>query len=49
MTQLPYKYTAKDEQGKTCTEFFLEKAEWEKHEKDGLEYGYCHSFPHCYL
>ena len=48
MTQLPYKCTAKDEQGKTCTEFFLEKAEWEKHEKDGLKYS-VHSFPHCYL
>ena len=49
LTQLPYKCTAKDEQGKTCTEFFLEKAEWEKHEKDGLKWGYLHSFPHCYL
>ena len=49
MTQLPYKCTAKDEQGKTCTEFFLEKAEWEEHEKDGLKYGFGHSFPHCYL
>ena len=38
MTQLHFKCTAKDEQGKTCTEFFLEKAEWEKHEKDGLKW-----------
>ena len=49
MTQFPYKCTAKDEQGKTCTEFFFEKAELVKHEKDGLKWGYLHSFPHCYL
>jgi hypothetical protein len=28
---LPYKCTAKDEQGKTCTEFSAEKAKWEEH------------------
>ena len=44
MTHLPYKCTAKDEQGNTCTEFFFEKAELEKHEKDG----YGHTFPHSY-
>ena len=35
MTQVPFKCTAKDEQGQTCTKFFLEKAELEKQEKDG--------------
>ena len=46
MTQLLYKCTAKDEQGKTCTEFFAEKEKWEEHVAEGRGY---HSFPHCYL
>ena len=49
MTQLCYKCTAKDEQGKTCTEFFAEKAKLEEHLEHGVKYGYGHSFPHCYL
>ena len=49
MTQLCYKCTAKDEQGKTCTEFFAEKTKWEEHVEHDLKYGYGHSFPHCYL
>ena len=50
MSQLLHKCTVKDDQGKTCTEFFAEKEEWEKHVKEalkrGLEYG--HSFPFCW-
>ena len=46
MTQLCYKCTAKDEQGKTCTEFFAEKAKWEEHVEEGRSY---HSFPNIYL
>ena len=46
MTQLPFKCTAKDEQGKTCTEFFAERAKWEEHV--GEDRGY-HSFPNIYL
>ena len=48
MRKLPHKCTVKDDQGKTCTEFFAEKAEWEKHVKEALEYGYGHSFPFCW-
>ena len=49
MTQLPYKCTAKNDQGKTCTEFFAEKAKWEEHVRQGLLNGYSHSFPHWFL
>mgnify|MGYP001175111946 FL=1 len=48
MRQLPYKCTAKDEQGKTCTEFFVEKAELEKHVTEALRYGRVHRFPFCW-
>ena len=48
MRQLPHKCTAKDEQGKTCTEFFVEKAELEKHVTEALRYGRVHRFPFCW-
>ena len=46
MTQLAYKCTFKDELGKTCTEFFAEKAKLEEHIRKGY---HGHSFPICSL
>ena len=48
MTQLPHKCTVKDEEGKTCTEFFAVKAELEKHVTEGLKYARIHNFPFCW-
>jgi len=48
MSQLPHKCTVKDEQGKTCTEFFAEKADLEKHVTEALKYGRVHRFPFCW-
>ncbi len=47
MSQLTHKCTFKDEQGKTCTEFFAEKEELEKHVEEALKWTR-HRFPFCF-
>ena len=46
--ELPYKCVAKNDQGLTCTEFFAEKADLEKHVIEDLRYGRVHRFPFCW-
>ena len=48
MTQLQYKCTVKDKDGRDCTEFFADKVKWEEHVSES-GYGYPHRFPNVYL